>query len=118
MPAEAVFSFASQIITKRRNRLCGETVRHIMSLHDWGPSDGSKWMVGDGELGDATGDRLDDALDGSGDLEMTSDVELTSAEDPARWGWGTGRGIPAKSGGGRGTLAKSGGGRGGADRGT
>jgi hypothetical protein len=27
VPAEAVFSFASQIITKRRNRLCGETVR-------------------------------------------------------------------------------------------
>jgi hypothetical protein len=76
VPAEAVFSFASQIITKRRNRLCGETVWHIMCLHDWGPSDGPKCMVDDEELGDATGDAtvdaLDDALDGSSDMEMTS----------------------------------------------
>jgi hypothetical protein len=75
VPAKAVFSSASQIITKRRNRLCGETVRHIMCLHDWGPSEGSKWMVDDEELGDATGDALDDSLDGS------SDVEMASAED-------------------------------------
>jgi hypothetical protein len=52
-----------------------------MCLHDWGPSDGSKWMVDDEELGDATGDTLDDALDGSSDVEMTSDVEMASAED-------------------------------------
>jgi hypothetical protein len=75
VPAEAVFSFASQIITKRRNRLCGETVRHIMCLHDWGPSEGPKCIVDEEELGDATGDALDDALYGS------SDVEMTSAED-------------------------------------
>jgi hypothetical protein len=46
-----------------------------MCLHDWGPSDGSEWMVDGEELGDATGDALDDALDGS------SDVEMASAED-------------------------------------
>jgi hypothetical protein len=55
--------FASQIITKRRNRRCGETVRHIMCLHDWGPSDGPKRMVEDEELGDATGDATVDAVD-------------------------------------------------------
>jgi hypothetical protein len=64
--------FASQIITKRPNRRYGETVRHIMCLHDWGPSDGPKWMVDDEELGDATVDAVDYALDGSSDVEMTS----------------------------------------------
>jgi hypothetical protein len=87
VPAEADFSFASQIITKRRNRLCGQTVLHIMCLHEWGPSDRSKWMVGDGELSDPPDDARDalDALDHDGsslsDVEMTSDVEMASAED-------------------------------------
>jgi hypothetical protein len=34
-----------------------------MCLHDWGPSDGPKWMVDDEELGDARGDALDDSQD-------------------------------------------------------
>jgi hypothetical protein len=50
-----------------------------MCLHDWGPSDAPKWMVGDGELSDPPEDARD-ALDQS-DLEMTSDVEMTTAED-------------------------------------
>jgi hypothetical protein len=85
VPAEAVFSFASQIITKRRNRLCGETVRHIMCLHDWGPSDSSKWMADvvelatgdapDNALGVAPGDALGDTLGGSSDMDTCSGEE-------------------------------------------
>jgi hypothetical protein len=53
----------------------GQTVRHIMCLHDWGPSDASKWMVGDGELSDPPEAALDH--DGS----SLSNVEMTTAED-------------------------------------
>jgi hypothetical protein len=58
-----------------------------MCLHDWGPSDASKWMVGDGELSDPPDDARDalDSLDHDGsslsDVEMTSDVEIANAED-------------------------------------
>jgi hypothetical protein len=79
VPAEAVFLFASLIITKRRNWRCGESVGHIMCLHDWGPSHWPKWMVDDEELGYATGDVTVDAVDYA--LDGSSDVEMTSAED-------------------------------------
>jgi hypothetical protein len=61
-----------------------------MCLHDWGPSDAFKWMVGDGELSDPPDDARDardalDALDHDGsslsDVDMTGDVEMGSAED-------------------------------------
>jgi hypothetical protein len=56
VPSEAVFSFASQIITKRRNRLSADTVRYIMCLHDWGPSEVPKWMEEVEEFAEARGD--------------------------------------------------------------
>jgi hypothetical protein len=65
VPAEAVFSFTTKPIASLCNDLRSETVRHIMCLHDQGPSDGPKWMVDDEELGDATGDALDDSQDGT-----------------------------------------------------
>jgi hypothetical protein len=55
VPAEAAFSFASQIVMKLRNRLSGETVRYIMCLHDWGQCSAGR---GDGvpdNHGDARG---------------------------------------------------------------
>jgi hypothetical protein len=35
-PSKCVFSVGSDIITKKRNRLTGESVRMIMCLKDWG----------------------------------------------------------------------------------
>ena len=35
-PSECVFSVGSDIITKKRNRLTGESVQMIMCLKDWG----------------------------------------------------------------------------------
>jgi hypothetical protein len=54
---------------------------HIMCLHDWGPSDGTKWMATDvEELDDAVPDGLGDGLgdgfgDGFGDMETLSSPE-------------------------------------------
>ena len=36
MPSESVFIVGSDIVTKKRNRLTGESVRLIMCLKDWG----------------------------------------------------------------------------------
>jgi hypothetical protein len=78
VPAEAAFSFASQIVTKRRNRLAGETVRYIMCLHDWGPCLGPKWMEEPENSGgkmDVAGARaggtadVDDGMSSSGGME-------------------------------------------------
>jgi hypothetical protein len=35
-PLECIFSVGSDIVTKKRNRLTGESVRMIMCLKDWG----------------------------------------------------------------------------------
>jgi hypothetical protein len=35
-PSECVFSIGSDVVTKKRNRLTGESVRMIMCLKDWG----------------------------------------------------------------------------------
>ena len=35
-PSERVFSVGSDIVTKKRNRLTGDSVRMIMCLKDWG----------------------------------------------------------------------------------
>jgi hypothetical protein len=52
-----------------------------MCLHDWGPSDNTKWIADSAEFGevtharatgDALSDALGDALGGPGDMEMSS----------------------------------------------
>jgi hypothetical protein len=35
-PLECVFSISSDVVTKKRNRLTGDSVRMIMCLKDWG----------------------------------------------------------------------------------
>jgi hypothetical protein len=40
------------IITKRRNRLCADTIRYITCLYDWGPSEVPKWMDDVEEIAD------------------------------------------------------------------
>jgi hAT family C-terminal dimerisation region len=35
-PSESVFSVSSDLVTKKRNRLTGDSVRMIMCLKDWG----------------------------------------------------------------------------------
>jgi hypothetical protein len=40
------------IITKRRDRLCADTVRYITCLNDWGPSEVPKWMDDVEEIAD------------------------------------------------------------------
>jgi hypothetical protein len=35
-PSECVFSVGSDVVTKKRNRLTGDSVRMIMCLEDWG----------------------------------------------------------------------------------
>jgi len=35
-PSECVFSIGSDVVTKKRNRLTGDSVRMIMCLKDWG----------------------------------------------------------------------------------
>jgi hypothetical protein len=35
-PSECVFSIGSDVVTKKRNRLTGDSVRMIICLKDWG----------------------------------------------------------------------------------
>jgi hAT family C-terminal dimerisation region len=35
-PPECVFSYGSDIVTKKRNRLGGDNIRRLLCLRDWG----------------------------------------------------------------------------------
>jgi hypothetical protein len=71
-----VFSFASQIVTKRRNRLSSETVRYIMCLHDWGPCLGPKWM--EEPPSEGSGGKIDEAGAPVGTADVRSGMSSSS----------------------------------------
>jgi hypothetical protein len=52
-PSESVFSMGSDIITKKRNRLSGESTRRLLCLRDWGvleEEDQDSDDIGDSEV--------------------------------------------------------------------